>query len=164
MEIVPYPTDPRYGVTRDGRVFRIQRARFGRAVPFELRLRADADGYSMVGGGPETRKVHRMVAETFIPNPENKPQVAHGDGVRHNNDVSNLRWATDKENKTDMPRHGTVVRGTAKKLAKLTPAVVQRARARVQGGERLGQVAKDFPFVSRETLGKAVRGATWAHV
>lgn len=56
------------------------------------------------GGKKTTRLLHRIVAEAFIPNPENKPEIDHIDGNPTNNRVDNLRWVFRKEN-NNFPLH-----------------------------------------------------------
>ena len=62
----------------------------------------DKDGYRQVilsyKGKRKGIKVHRLIALTFIPNPDNKPMVNHIDGNKTNNCVSNLEWVTNQEN------------------------------------------------------------------
>ncbi len=58
----------------------------------------DTAGYATVKMPDKNRMVHRLVAEAFIPNPENKPMVNHKDGNKRNNNVSNLEWVTAQEN------------------------------------------------------------------
>ena len=61
-----------------------------------------SNGYLMVNltknGKQKQFKVHRLVAEAFIPNPEGKPCIDHINTIRNDNRVSNLRWVTQKEN------------------------------------------------------------------
>lgn len=53
--------------------------------------------YATIKHNKKLYKVHRLVAETFIPNPDNKPTVDHKNRNRFDNRVENLQWATQKE-------------------------------------------------------------------
>ena len=58
----------------------------------------NCNGYLCVSISNKDRKIHQLVARAFIPNPEAKPIIHHIDGNKQNNNVSNLMWATHKEN------------------------------------------------------------------
>lgn len=58
----------------------------------------NGSGYKLAFINGKRYSVHRLIAESFIPNPEKKPFVDHLDRNRKNNSVSNLRWVTNSEN------------------------------------------------------------------
>lgn len=62
-------------------------------------------------GKKKNAKIHRLVAEAYLPNPENKPCVCHKDNNPRNNHVSNLYWGTYKENSEQMVRDGRSTKG-----------------------------------------------------
>lgn len=91
---------PRLEVNKEGEA-RLWHAYKKKYVPSIVRL--DKDGYEMVyardyEGKSTTARVHRLVAEAFIPNPENKPVVNHLNGIKDDNRAENLRWSTISEN------------------------------------------------------------------
>ena len=89
-----------YSATEDGRIY--SHARFGARTPKYLKGGLDKDGYRLVilckEGRRYTRKVHRLVAETFLPPDENKTQINHLDGKKDNNHIDNLEWSNNSEN------------------------------------------------------------------
>lgn len=105
-----------------------------RATPRVLKGYHMRQGYLQVnlrdGKATKATLVHRLVAEAFLSNPENKPYVAHNDGIPHNNRADNLRWATQAENMADTITHGTRVQGEGHFAAKLSESDVLDIRSR----------------------------------
>lgn len=93
-------------VSSEGRVKSFMRDPGG----YVLKAQIDRKGYMRIRCTVErekvTFKVHRLVAEHFIPNPDGKPQVNHKDADKKNNAVSNLEWVTNEENAHHAIRSG----------------------------------------------------------
>lgn len=93
-----------YEVSSLGNVRGLQRIVRGVVVPEKIMSpRVCVKGYKSVGlnknGVQYHKSVHRLVANAFIPNPDNKPCVNHIDGNPSNNKIENLEWATHRENR-----------------------------------------------------------------
>lgn len=87
--------DGLYLISDTGKIFSVRTNRI-------MRTEYTKEGYERVeiniNGVPHRHFVHRLVAETFIPNPDNLPVVNHKDENPRNNNVDNLEWCTHKYN------------------------------------------------------------------
>ena len=82
---------PNYIVYEDGRIFNLKTNK-------EVNQLLHPKGYKQCSIDGHNHLVHRVVAEAFIKNPQNKKEVDHINGDRSDNRLSNLRWATSHEN------------------------------------------------------------------
>jgi hypothetical protein len=103
--------DGYYQVSTHGRVRSWKNAQHGfRRTPKILTQHICIWGYPYVGlscgNKKSNKKVHRILAETFLPNPCNYPQIDHIDRNKTNNNISNLRWCTRSQNMTNRPNKG----------------------------------------------------------
>jgi DNA-binding CsgD family transcriptional regulator len=109
------------------------------------------------------KMLHRLVAETFIPNPENKPQVNHIDGNKLNNVIENLEWNTQFENMNHSVEIGSSPRGEKSYLAKLSEKEVIAIRELYAGNVTTTELSDIFG-VNRGTISGIVLGKNWKHV
>jgi DNA-binding CsgD family transcriptional regulator len=110
------------------------------------------------------RRVHRLVAETYLPNPENLREVDHIDCNKLNNHVSNLEWVSSKENKRRAWENGLyTMRGEDHCGAILTEEIVRSICQLLQDGMRNKEVAEQFSL-HKDAIGHIKRGTIWQHI
>jgi hypothetical protein len=125
----PIEGSDQYEVSNLGRV---------RVVRYLQTARGGSNGYRTVTlPGGKQRYVHRLVAQAFVNNPNNLPEVNHIDSDRSNAAASNLEWVDSQQNKMHAIKHGNRQR-------KLNPEQVADIKKRRSTGENLKSIAADF--------------------
>ena len=114
-----------YEITRDGQVI-------NKNTNHTLIPQPNGKGYLRVSIGKKLYFVHRLVAEKYIPNPENKEQVNHKDGNKLNNHVDNLEWVTNQENRNHAVENNLHLQGEQCPWSKLTASDVRFIRQHLE--------------------------------
>ena len=103
------------------------------------------------------RRVSRLVAQAFIPNPDNLPEVNHKDGNKLNNNVNNLEWVTRSENILHSYRIG--LRKKPLSNAKINQSIADKIRE-LRGIMNYADIGKVYG-VSYSTVAHIMRGSRW---
>lgn len=167
-----------YEVSFDGKVRSVERVTpFGRGYVMKPRTvltpSVDKDGYYKVGLSKDGKKrryfVHRLVAEAFLPNPENLPIVNHKDGNKQNNRADNLEWCTRSHN--DKHAFSIGLRkphcgGTSKAVAQIIPETGQIVKVYRSISEASRETGISVTHISDCANGKRniSKGFKWAFV
>lgn len=123
-------------------------------------------------GKYHTIKVHRIIATTFIPNPDNKPEVNHINSIRSDNRLINLEWVTHSENvKHSFTNKRQNNIGQNNPCATLTDADVLQIRSvykygrksKHEGGYTKRQIAEAYN-TTIPVIKRIIQGKTWKHL
>lgn len=110
---------PDYLINSKGEVYSLKNNSKGK----RLKSHYDKNEYERIGlcenGKQKQYFVHRLLAETFIPNPNNKPFINHKDENKQNNSIKNLEWCTSKENNSYGTRLKRIAISHKKRIAQM---------------------------------------------
>ena len=133
----------------------------------QLYVHTNKKGYQFVrmyiDGTAKTYLVHRVVAQTHIPNLKGKSEVNHKDGNKSNNAVWNLEWATAQENVDHSVVTGLVKRGIDRPNAKLTDADIYNIRNLREAGATYYELGRQFN-IAYQTAHKICARQTYTHI
>lgn len=131
-----------YEIFEDGRIFSKKTNKF---LKPQKKGRGYLGVFLRVDGQTLQRYVHRLVAEKYLPNPDNLPEVNHIDGDVTNNHVNNLEWCTRQGNVGHAVSLGLHHRGVSSGQAKLSAEEVRAMRKmRTETGLPYSKIAALF--------------------
>jgi hypothetical protein len=149
-----------YQVSTHGRVRHIPSGNI--LKPFKVGKHPRYDAVQLLR---KSKRLHRLVASAFIPNPDNLPEVNHIDGVKTNNHVNNLEWVTTKDNIAHALKNGLMATGERSVFSKLTEEQVREIRSSYKPNTRgfgCKSLAKKYG-VSDTTIRNILKGKKWKY-
>lgn len=117
-----------------------------------------------INGKGRNIPAHRAVAIAFIPNPLNKPQVNHINGIKHDNRVENLEWCTNAENIAHAVNTGLNRKGEQINFSKLTKDKVLKIREMAKQGIKIKEIVKEIGVVGYSSIWDILSRRTWKHI
>jgi len=116
-------------------------------------------------GVKKSRSVHRLIAKTFVDNPNNKPNVNHIDFNHYNNSSNNLEWCTQYENIQHTKKHGRsrYANGEDQGKTRLTKEDVIKIRCMSKEGVSQGKIASMYKM-SRSGICNIISKKSWKYV
>lgn len=159
-----------YMISNYGRVLSLPRHGSHTTEPIIRSISLTKDGYQKVRllhcGKDTTARIHRLVAEAFVDNPDGKETVNHIDGNKENNRADNLEWADRHEQMVHAYKKGLkkAMRGSGNPWSKLSDEQVDAIKKEyVPQSKTHGTVALGKKYgVHDTTIGNIVRGVTYA--
>lgn len=103
-----------------------------------------------IGGKPATVYVHRVLALIFIPNPENKPQVNHINGIKSDNRIDNLEWVTSQENIRHVYKNKLKKNHYGLGISTLTTPDAEEIKRLYKNGQSQSSIAKMFNSIQSQ--------------
>jgi len=117
---------------------------------------------SLCNGNQKEYSIHTLVANAFICNPDNKPEVNHKNGVKSDNHVDNLEWNTTSENLLHSYRTGLRRSGENHHKAKLTLVQVNEIKRLHETGVNYRQLSREFK-IRACSIRDIIIGKTWKY-
>lgn len=147
-----------------------QVSNYGRVKSFKfgkekiLKPGIDGKGYYIISLSLDnirkTYLIHRLVGLTFIPNPEDKATINHINGIKTDNNISNLEWNTAKENYQHAVNTGLSNKGEKNGRSKLTEEQVLEIRSSNLKRKELAKIYN----VSPRLISLIINNKIWKHI